>query len=367
MDRAIRVMVLLGALLVFGAAVCGGFIYILSGGQVVGFVQTSILRLSLSSRQADLARAVSEDTTPIRFVVESGDTPRQIAANLRQSGLILDADLFVDYARVEGLDTQLEAGTYFLNQAQTIPEIALALTDSRSSFIPFRILEGWRIEEVAAAIDQNPLFAFSGDDFLAVVGRGAQQDASFALQVGLPAGASLEGFLFPNTYQLPPDITALELRNQLIQEFLQTVGAQLMQDAANQGFTMYEVVTLASIIEREAIHEDEHPLISSVYRNRLAADIKLDADPTVQYALNGQRGSWWPQISPADYQGVISDYNTYLNFGLPPGPIASPGLSAIRAAVYPAESSYYYFRAACDGSGYHEFATTYQAHLDNGC
>lgn len=367
MGRSIRIIALLGALLIFAAVVCGGFVYILSGGEVVDFIQTSLVRLSLSSRNSDLERSVSADTTPIRFAVSSGDTPRVIAANLSQAGLILDAELFVDYVRAEGLDTELEAGTFFLNQAQTIPQIALALTDSRGSYIPFLILEGWRIEEVAAAIDQNPLFSFSGADFLALVGRGADIDANFALQVGLPPGASLEGFLYPNTYQLPPDITALELRNQLTQEFLQAVGSQIMQDAASQGFTMYQMVALASIIEREAIHADEHALISSVYRNRLAGDIKLDADPTVQYALNGQRGGWWPQITQADYRGVVSDYNTYLNFGLPPGPIASPSLSAIRAAVYPAESSYYYFRAACNRSGYHEFATTYQAHLDNGC
>jgi UPF0755 protein len=367
LNRSLKVIILGFAVLGFAAVVCGGFLFIISGGEIVDFVQTTIIKLSLSGRQDDLDSSISDDTSPVRFTVVSGDTPRAIAENLQADGLISDADLFVDYVRAEGLDTELEAGTYFLNQTQTLREIALALTDSRSSFIPFTVVEGWRIEEVAAAIDDNPLINFTGADFLAVVGIGSEADSSFAVQVGLPQGASMEGFLYPNTYQLPPDVTPIMLRNTLTQAFLQATGTQLFQDAAERGQTMYEIVTLASIVEREAIHADEHPLIASVYQNRLTADMRLEADPTVQYALNGQRGKWWPQITRDDYQGVISDYNTYRNFGLPPGPIANPSLSAIRAAVYPAESSYYYFRAACDGSGYHEFSTTYEEHLTNGC
>jgi UPF0755 protein len=187
----------------FAAAVCGGFVYILTGGEIVDSIQTALIRFSLSSREADLARSVSSDASPVRFVVNSGDSPQLIARNLIEANLIADADLFVDFVRVEGLDTELEAGTYFLNQTQTIPTIARALTDSSSSHIPFIILEGWRIEEVAAAVDSNPLFSFSGADFLVTTGRGAQVDSSFAVSVGLPVGASMEGFLYPNTYQLP--------------------------------------------------------------------------------------------------------------------------------------------------------------------
>jgi UPF0755 protein len=107
------------------------------------------------------------------------------------------------------------------------------------------------------------------------------------------------------------------------------------------------MVTLASIVEKEAVHPDEYPLIASVYRNRLTLGMTLDADPTVQYALSGQRGTWWPPLTADDYRNILSDYNTYINYGLPPGPIANPRLAAIRAAVYPAESSYLYFRGAC--------------------
>ena len=198
--------------------------------------------------------------------------------------------------------------------------IAVALTDSSSSQFPFRILEGWRMEEVAAIIDTNPYFGFSGADFLQVVRAGAQVDPTFAAFVGLPVGASLEGYLFPNTYQLPAQITPVMLRDTLLQEFLDNIGTDIPSSASAQGLTIHQIVTLASIIQREAVHADEHPMIASVYRNRMAIGMKLDADPTGQYAIGFKDGSWWPPITQADYSGVISPYNTYLGAGLPPGP-----------------------------------------------
>jgi UPF0755 protein len=368
MDRLIK-----GLFLLFGmgaAALFIGFagLFVLSDGDPIDYVQTALLRFSLAGREDALNTPYSDDSSARRFQVRSGETPRLIAANLQQSELIRDDELFVDYVRVEGLDRALEAGTYFLRQTQTIPEIARTLTDSRNSSITFRIIEGQRIEEIADLIDRNPLFGFSGADFLVVVAEGTEAPSNFAQWVGLPVGAALEGFLFPDTYLLPPDITALELRTILLDNFVERVGIQVRQDAMDQGFTMREVVTLASIVEREALHDDENPLVASVYLNRLDIGMKLDADPTVQYGLDGLRGdTWWPQITQADYRNVQSRYNTYLYNGLPPGPIANPGVSAIRGVVYPAESEYIFFRARCDGSGYHAFALTFDGHLANGC
>jgi UPF0755 protein len=174
--------------------------------------------------------------------------------------------------------------------------------------------------------------------------------------------------LFPDTYVLPPNITALELRDTILENFETQVGRQFATDAQTQGFTLRDIVTLASIAEREAVHNDEHPMIAGVYRNRLNIGMNMDADPTVQYGLQGQRdNNWWPQITQDDYRSVISPYNTYINNGLPPGPISNPGLSAIRAALNPASSDYLYFRARCDGSNYHVFAMTFDEHVGNGC
>jgi UPF0755 protein len=365
--RLVKVLITFAVMAVFVLVIGAGFLFIVSGGNPVGFVRDSLIRFELAGRQDELESPMGVDATPIRFTINSGEAPVVVARNLADLSLISDAGLFVDYVRVNGLDVQLEAGTYFLNQTQTIPDIALALTDSRASQITFRVPEGSRIEEVADLIDGNGLFAFSGDDFLQVVSAEAVIPASFQQAMQIPAGMSLEGYLLPDTYILPPTIDALGLRDTLLEAFVDTVGQQMLVDASVQGLTMHQAVTFASIIEREAVWEDEHPLISSVYRNRYDIGMRLEADPTVQYALNGARGSWWPRITQADYRNVVSPYNTYVSDGLPPHPIANPGISAIRAAVYPAESDYYFFRARCDGSNYHNFATTYDEHLANGC
>lgn len=367
MNRSVRLFVAVIVLALLCALFSGGALLILTGGNPLDEIRTVLLRLQISGRQADLDRATGSSDVAVRFSVNPGDTPPIIAQALADRGLILDPVLFVDYVRAEGIDRRIEAGVYFLNQTQSLRQIAGALTDSGSSQIPFRILEGWRAEEIAAAIDSNPFFGFGGQAFLDVVRAGAQAPPEFAAFAGVPAGASLEGFLFPNTYQLPPALTPELLRDYLLTEWQNQVGPSGREAAAAQGLTLFDIARLASIVQREAVRVDEMPMIASVYRNRLAVGMKLDADPTVQYALGFRDGSWWPRITQADYSGVISPYNTYLNLGLPPGAIANPGLAAIQAAIYPAQSPYYYFRAACDGSGYHTFAISFEEHLTNAC
>jgi len=358
---ALTVMVILAVII----SVIG--LMLISGQNPADYIRTVLARISLNGRDADLAPLNPSDAEPIRFEVVMGSSPAGIGQNLAQAGLVRDADLFVSYVRAEGINDQLEAGTYFLTRAQSLPQIALALTDSSAAFIPFRILEGWRLEQIADIIDQNPLFSFTGAEFLSVAltGQGASQE--FLAAVGLTPSDSLEGFLFPNTYQLPLTITAEGLVETLIDEFIEQVGAQAIVDAAAQGLTLRQIVILASIVQREAVRADEMAKIASAYRNRLDISMKLDADPTVQYALGNVRGTWWPQITRSDYTDVISAYNTYLNTGLPPSPIANPGLTAILAAIYPDTTPFLYFRADCRDDGYHDFAVTYEEHLANGC
>ncbi|MDQ7027232.1 MAG: endolytic transglycosylase MltG [Anaerolineae bacterium] len=367
MLRLAKIVIVLGFIAFFFGAISLGFLMIISGGDPVDYLRTTYLRMTLATRQEDLERSVSSDASEQILQIASGDTPFIIAQKLREQSLIVDAELFVDYMVVEGLDTQLQEGAFFLNQTMTIPDIAATITDRANAGILFVILPGTRIEEIVENIDQATRLPFTGSDFYNVVSSGAQIDLTLSQQLGIPVGASLEGFLFPDTYVVSPNSTATAFRDMVLQNFVETVGTQLLIDANAQDLSMRDVVTIASIAQREAVWDDEHVLITSVYRNRLDAGMKLDADPTVQYALQGARGRWWTNISPADYRGVESPYNTYLNFGLPPSPIANPSLSAIRAAIYPAESSYIYFRARCDGSNYHRFATTYDEHLVNGC
>lgn len=324
------------------------------------------LRLWLASRESELAQPAGFDATPLVFRVNPGDSAAAVGLNLAAQGLVRDAELFRNYARYHGLDSQLEAGAYFLNATQTIPDIALTLTDSSKASITVQIIEGWRREEIAAAIDANPLLSFSGDEFLAVTAGGVDIPADFTAYVGLPAGASLEGFLYPDTYFLPPDVTATGLRDTLLRTFMERVDASLQLKAVQAGYSLFQIVTLASIVDREAVHADEEPLIASVYLNRLDIGMKLDADPTVQYGIGYRGGSWWPSITVEDYSTAQSPYNTYLVGGLPPGPIANPSLTAIQAALEPAQSDFLYFRAACGGTGYHVFAYTFDEHVANG-
>lgn len=370
MGRFLRLLALLAVALVLIGVIAFAALYFISGGSPLSYVQTALVRLQIGARGSELDQSVSEDDTPIRFTIQPGDVPPAIAANLAAQDLILDEALFVDYVRSSGIDRRLQAGTYFLSRSQSTIEIAESLLDPRSTQFPFRILEGWRMEEIAAAIDANPYFGFSGADFLQVVGEGASLDSdalTFAQTVGLPEAASLEGFLFPDTYTLPAQITPEGLRQILTTQFLERLGAESIANASAQNFSLFEVAALGSIVQREAVQVDEMPAIAGVYRNRLNQGMKLDADPTVQYAIGYQNGTWWPQITQANYTNVISPYNTYLGEGLPPGPIANAGLAALRAAITPEQSPYIFFRARCDGSGYHAFAQTFEEHLANGC
>jgi len=366
LSRSLRSLIILGISLVFVAMICFGLVFLLAGEDIRDFVRVAPARLNVFLNQDALDASIGSDNTPIRFLVSQGETPPTIAINLINANLISDPELFVDYVRSRGIDIDLEAGIYFLSQTQTLREIALSLTDSNTNQITFTVFPGWRLEQVIEAVDTNSLFGFSGSEFANVVEQGVQVDPNFVEFIDLPVGASLEGFLFPDTYSLPPDISPIGLRTVLLEAFQMAIEPQLIADAQAQDLSLYDVITLASIVQREALFDDEKPLIAGVYRNRLAIDMRLDADPTVQYPL-GIAGDWWPRITFADYQGTISEYNTYRRTGLPPGPIAIPDMSAIRAVIYPEESEFFFFRADCRTDGYHDFATTFEQHLANGC
>lgn len=366
---AVVTVLVLGIVLVGCVAGAGLFLWARQEG--LNPLKAIQLRISLERYEDELARPAGTDPQFRKFEILPGDTASAVASNLLAQSLITNADLFVDYVQYYRLDSRLEAGTYFLKQTQTLEEIAYALTDAAAATIPFLSLEGWRIEQIADIIDQNPLLDFSGNDFLAVVGPGAAIPPEIKARAGIPdvmsngQPPSLEGFLFPATYQLKPGITPFELRDEMLAAFNRNVTDAMLQQAAAQHLTLYEVVTLASIVERETVVADEAPIIASVYLNRYRLPMRLDADPTVQYAIGNTRdGSWWPQITQADYYGLTGvpnqSYSTYLNEGLPPGPIASPGVGSINAVLNPAVTEYFYFRAGCNNDGRHEFFTLEQ-------
>ena len=332
-------------------------------------LESFVLRLTLSTRGKDLETPLGSDPTAIRFIIAKGDTASVIGKNLLDEGFIKDADLFRNYVRYYGLDSQLQAGTYFLRKTYTIPQIALALTNAGASSVTIQVIEGWRVEEIAAAIDANPMLTFKGADFLKLVGPGAFVAPDIVKRLGLPVGVSLEGLLFPDTYVIPPDATAADLVARMVAQFNLKITDQMISDAKSKGLTIYQVAVVASIVQREGFHDEELPLIASVYLNRFRLPMTLDADPTVQYALGNKRdpSTWWPQITQADYRGVISPFNTYLNVGLPPTPIAASGIASIQAVIYAPTTPYLFFRGTCNGDGHLKFATTFAEHQANAC
>jgi UPF0755 protein len=228
--------------------------------------------------------------------------------------------------------------------------------------VTFTVLPGWRMEEIAASLPTSGL-DISPEAFLA-----AARTPAVSTDL-IPVGSSAEGFLYPDSYLLSRTTPA----DQLVAALLQGFASHLPWDApaayASHGLTLYQAVTLASIVQREAVVEDEMPLIASVFYNRLANGMLLQTDPTVQYAVgyNNAQGTWWTNpLSVADLQ-YDSPYNTYIYAGLPPGPISNPGLKALEAVANPAQTTYYYFRARCDNSGLHNFAETFEQHEQNAC
>jgi UPF0755 protein len=228
--------------------------------------------------------------------------------------------------------------------------------------VNFNVLPGWRMEEIAAALPTSG-FDFSSDEFKREVIVPTNPPAF------LPIGGSTEGFLAPGRYILPRKTTASQLIYAMLERFLTELTPGMRTGFADQGLTVYQAVTLASIIQREAIMESEMPLIASVFINRLNVDMPLQSDPTVQYSLgyNSLQGTWWTNPLTATDLTFDSPYNTYLFHHLPPGPISEPGTAALDAVAHPSRSSYYFFQAKCDGSGLHNFAETFAQHQQNNC
>ena len=326
-----------------------------------------VIELYLRIQEPALLRPAGSSSTRVRFRVAPGETASQIADRLQQAGLISDANLFRLYVRREGISQNLEAGEFELSPNMNIPAIVAALQEARIQDVMVTIPEGLRAEEVSEILQQFDIT--DGDAFLAIVRSGDLASIGldgYPILADRPPGASLEGYLFPDTYRFPLRAEPREVLRLFLDNFDLKFTPELRQEATSRGLSIYQVLTLASIVEREAVRADERPLIASVYLNRLAQGMLLNADPTVQYAMGFQpdTGRWWKTpVTLEEYNSVISPYNTYLNPGLPPGPICSPGLSAIEAVIRPAQTDYLYFVATGDGG--HVFASTAEEHQAN--
>ena len=289
------------------------------------------------------------------FEVKRGETASLIGARLEAEGFIKSALPFVYVLYDTGRESSLQSGTYRISSAMTPREIAKTFEKAPGDQVVLKLIEGWRLTEVAAAV--NKAFpAITKEAFISASVVGGRKNPVLA---GLDPKNSLEGFLFPETYFVRPDSTATQLVDLLLNTFEQRVGALLRTAANERKTTVYDLVKLASIVEREARDRSESEAVAGVYANRIRIGMKLDADPTIQYALGD-----WRELSLDDLK-LESPYNTYRAAGLPPTPICNPGLRALEGAARPAAHEFLFFVAKGDASGQHVFARTLQEHEAN--
>ncbi len=360
-----RIVILLLFLLLV-AVTLGGLIYPLRRAQQLfgppapglSLRQRWRLSLTLTLRAETLQRPVVFPTPEVTVYLPPGASANEIAGSLWEQGLIADPAAFLAYLMYTGADRRLQQGTYRLQSPLSAIQVAARLQNPTARLLTVQVLPGWRREEIAASLEA----LFPPEAFLAATQRAADYDLPFEV----PEGATLEGFLFPGVYTLSPADAPEDLVRLMLTRFAQAVTPTLLQGFAAQGLSPYQALILASIVQREAVLEEEMPLIASVYLNRLHAGMRLEADPTVQYAL-GTPNAWWKSPLEAVDLQVDSPFNTYRQDGLPPAPIANPGEAALRAVAFPSSTPYLFFRAACDGSGRHVFSQTFEEHVRQQC
>ncbi len=331
------------------------------------------MRMYLDRNSAALDQSASSYSRPVHFTIAPGMAARSIGQELQRFGLIRDPELFEAYVRLNDLDAKIQAGVYVLDPSMTLREVVAAIQHADNESVSVTVLEGWRFEQTADYLTKADVLSdpARGEAYRSLAASAVIDPQRYPFLNDRPRGASLEGYLFPDTYQIPAqNATAIDVITRQLDTFAERIVPRY-EEARRRGTTdlsLYEVLTLASIVEREAVVAEERPTIAGVYLNRLASGIKLDADPTVQYAMGYQaaKGQWWKTpVSLEEYDTVDSPYNTYLNAGLPPGPIAASSLSSIEAVLNSEKHNYLYFVAIPDGQGRHVFASTYEEQVQN--
>ncbi|MBD3348278.1 MAG: endolytic transglycosylase MltG [Candidatus Eisenbacteria bacterium] len=281
--------------------------------------------------------------------VRGGAPLREIARELEKAGVVRSSGKFVLAVRVLGLTEKLQAGTYEFGPRLSELDVLRSLRYGEVAGRRITVPEGYRASQIAALLERK--LGIDSGEFMELV---HDPEVMRSLDVSAP---SLEGYLHPDTYRMRLDATAREAIEMMVEETMSFLEGPRRQRAESIGLTVHQVLTLASIIEAEALFDRERPRISAVYHNRLERGWRLEADPTVRYAL----GKYGRKLY---YKDLDSDspYNTYRNAGLPPGPICSPGKASITAALYPDPDSEDFFFVA-DGDGTHTFSRTFSEHV----
>lgn len=303
----------------------------------------------------------------IRVTIDKGMKANKVAEELEKNGLIRNSFLFSAWLKLEGEGSKFQAGEYEMHRGMTREEIVAMLNSGRTvagETIRFTIPEGFTVAQIAdrlakaGYVDKNA--------FLAAMSEPEQVTGSVWTK-DIPKDADLryplEGYLFPETYELKKGATVADIVNRMASELdvkLNELPDDWQSVMQERNLTMHEVLTIASLVEREVVVDSERPIVASVIENRLKKKMPLQIDATIQYLLDKQK----EKLTEDDLK-VDSPYNTYKHTGLPPGPIASPSLKSIEAVLYPADTDYLYYVTKKDGSNEHLFASTYKQHQKN--
>jgi UPF0755 protein len=315
----------------------------------IGLVSVALLGVAVVVGTANWMLSPLMASAPDAILrVRSGASLGEVARELESRGLVRSAFAFKWLARYRKQEAELQVGEYRLSPALAPGEILSRIVEGRVATYEVVVPEGLTAAQVALRLESAGLADVA--DFGAVV-----RDPASAAALGVE-GATLEGYLFPDTYRLPRGLASRDIAKVLVDQFFE-VWREIEPRARDQQLSMREVVTLASIVEKETAAREERPLIASVFRNRLKRGMRLETDPSVIYGIPNFDGN----LRRRDLENAGNPYNTYIIPGLPPGPIANPGAEALRAVVNPAESDYLFFVSRNDGT--HVFSKTYREHV----
>lgn len=288
-----------------------------------------------------LSSVSQTDKEPSIFVIHKGDGVKTIASKLSQQGLIRSSTAFFIFVKLQGIERDLQAGDYRLTKSMSTADIARELTHGILD-VWVTTLEGWRVEEIASKLTKD--LDIPESEFLKV---------------------AREGYMFPDTYLIPRDASASAIAGIFEENFNKKITPQMLEDAKKTGLTLDELVVMASIVEKEGKTQEDRPVIAGILYNRLKEDMPLQVDATLQYILgyDSSEKTWWRKGVADSDKKIASPYNTYKYIGLPPKPIANPGIDAIRAVIYPKQSAYIYYLH--DAKGLPHYAKTLEEHEQN--
>lgn len=316
-------------------------------GIILGQIGLSVLMM-LAYRPASSNAITFEQIVTIN----QGMSGKEIGKMLKESGLILNSHLFNLMLHMTKTGSKLQAGEYLLNPAMSIFEVIEKLKDGIVVTYPVIIPEGYNLKQIADLLAEKNLV---DENRFLMLAHNAELVYGDDLPLELPI-KSLEGYLFPDTYQFAKGQSEEAIIGHMVARFIDHVLPQIDFDSFGGKYSLHEVVTLASIVEKEVIMDWERPIVAAVYLNRLDINMRLQADPTVRYVMTENRS----RVLYSDLE-IDSPYNTYRYDGLPPGPIASPGIKSILAVLNPADVDYLYFVSKRNGT--HQFSRTFSEHV----